>query len=334
VVTLVAVSGGADSVALLRAMCETRVTGKGELVAAHLNHGLRAAESDADEQFVREICSEMQVRCCTERVDVAALAATQGDGIEAAARTARYQFLRRTAGRCGARYVATAHTADDEVETVLHRILRGTALAGLAGIPRRRLLGRDVMLVRPLLAVRRREVLAYLAAIGQAYREDASNAEPIFTRNRLRLELLPLLRAQYNPDVDQALLRLADHAGELQQIIERQTEALSQTAEVTAVAERRAALALFDTADAAVDESAVILAVPALAQAEPYVVRELFKRLWQKAGWSRQQLGRDALARLGDLAQGGVSSAKQVFPGDIVAQRQAGYLILRRLPPG
>ena len=138
VTVVLAVSGGADSVALLRAMTAVRGGGEGRLAAAHLNHQLRGAESDGDEAFVVELCGRLGIACEVGRTPAGELAAESGDGIEAAARDARYRFLAATAARLGARFVATAHTADDQAETILHRILRGTGIGGLAGIARTR----------------------------------------------------------------------------------------------------------------------------------------------------------------------------------------------------
>jgi tRNA(Ile)-lysidine synthase len=153
VTTLVAVSGGPDSVALLRAMVAVRRPGAGRLIVAHFNHGLRGQQSDDEEHFVRELSARLGLACDVGR---AAPAADSGGWTsEESARRTRYAFLRDVAAQRGARYVATGHTADDQAETVLHRILRGTGIGGLSGIRRHRQLLHGVSLVRPLLAVRR-----------------------------------------------------------------------------------------------------------------------------------------------------------------------------------
>ena len=216
VTVVVAVSGGCDSVALLRAMTALKTGGVGRICAAHLNHQLRPA-ADEDERFVVELCRRLGVRCEVGRAAVDQLAARSGDGVEAAARTARYHFLEETAGRLGARFVATAHTADDQAETILHRILRGTGIRGLAGMPRSRPLG-HATLIRPLLEVRREEMRAYLDALAQPYRHDPSNADLRFTRNRIRHQTMPQLRRQFNAGLTEALLRLGTLAGEAQAV--------------------------------------------------------------------------------------------------------------------
>jgi tRNA(Ile)-lysidine synthase len=226
---VLAVSGGADSVAMLRAASALKESagGRGRLHVAHLNHGLRGAEGDRDEAWVAALCERFHVRLETGKADVAALASDQGDGFEAAARAARYDFLLRVAEKLGARFVATAHTADDQAETVLHRILRGTGLAGLRGIPDTRRLSTSVVLVRPARKISRREVIEYLAALGQDYRTDSSNAETHWTRNRLRNELLPMLRERFNASVDEALINLAAQASEAQEFIAREASDLA-----------------------------------------------------------------------------------------------------------
>ena len=176
---------------------------------AHLNHGLRGDEADADAVWLQTLCERLELPLKSSKADVTSLAAQQGDGWEAAARDGPLRFLRQTAERVGARFVATAHTADDQVETVLHRIVRALGSPGWAGFPARPL-SASVALVRPLLTCRAAKCRRYLPAIGQDFRTDSSNDDSRFTRNRLRHELLPLLRERFNSDVDGALLRLGD----------------------------------------------------------------------------------------------------------------------------
>jgi tRNA(Ile)-lysidine synthase len=190
---LVGVSGGADSMALLRALIQLKAEagGAGQLFVGHVNHQLRGEESHADEGWLREQCERLDVPLFVESVNTVQQAADDGDGVEAAAREGRYRALTRMAEGAGARYVAVAHTRDDQVETVLQRLLRGTGLRGLSGMPTSRMLSPSVTLVRPMLACRRSDVLEYLAAIGQSHRQDATNEAVWFTRNRLRHECYP-----------------------------------------------------------------------------------------------------------------------------------------------
>src|SRR4051794_20721353 len=218
---LVGVSGGPDSTAVLRGLVSLRQTagGAGTLYVAHLNHQMRGTSADDDAAWVQELCESIAVPLLRERADVVTISEKQGDGREAAARAARYGFFRRVAEEHGARFVTVGHTADDQVETVLHRILRGTGIEGLAGMRRSRPLSGSVLLVRPLLSMRRSDVLQYLAAIGQEFRVDKSNEDTCFTRNRIRKELLPSLRETYNRQIDDALLRLASQAADTQVFI-------------------------------------------------------------------------------------------------------------------
>ena len=224
---VIAVSGGPDSVALLRALAALKNCGggPGRIIVGHFNHHLRP-QADDDAGFVAALAKRLNLPFELGEAHVATLAAGRGDGIEAAARDARYAFFRQVAEINGARYVVTGHTADDQVETVLFNVLRGTGLAGLAGVPRVRQLGPAVTLIRPLLAVRRCEVVAYLQEIEQDFCVDPSNASAEFTRNRLRQELLPQLRREFNPDIDGAIGRLAQLAGDAQRVIEKLAEDL------------------------------------------------------------------------------------------------------------
>ena len=178
---LVALSGGADSVALLLVLREL-----GYLVRAfHLNHCLRGAESDRDEEFCRTLCARLGVELAVERVDVAAAAVQQGTGVEETERRVREEW--RDEGAKGEK-IATAHTADDNLETVLFHLARGAGAKGLAGIPPVR-----GQVVRPLLDVGRTQIEAYLAGLGQDYVTDSTNADDAYTRNRIRHTVVPVL---------------------------------------------------------------------------------------------------------------------------------------------
>jgi len=308
---LLAISGGADSVALARAAAAIRHAGEGRLIMAHFNHGLRGAASDADEHFVGELARQLGLPFEAARGDLAGLPGSGGDGLEAAARAARYTFLQATAERLGARYVVTAHTADDQAETILHRIVRGTGLAGLAGMHRARPLGTATALVRPMLDVRRSEVSEYLAALGQPFCEDDSNRDRRFTRNRLRHDLLPQLAEQYNPQVREALLRLGSLAAEAQQVIDRLVDDLLTRALGRATAEF------------------VELDLESLASQSPYLVRELLIALWKRQSWPLQSMGYAEWEQLAGMVRA-AGETKRVFPGGIVAERRGTNLRLSR----
>lgn len=283
--------------------------GAGEQLVAHFNHSLRGAESEADAEWVAGLCRELGLVCELGRADSASTGAA-AVRTEAAARTARYEFLQKTAERRGARYVVTAHTADDQVETVLHRLVRGTGLAGLAGIPARRELTASVTLVRPLLAVRRIEIEDYLQSLGQSYRTDASNANRQFTRNRIRHELLPRLRSDYNLEVDDAILRLALQAGEAQVLIEARVD------ELVGECVRR------DT------PGRVVIDGSAWEQLPPIVLRELCKRAWTEAGWPLGAMGFAEWQQLANLLVSADGGPPINLPGGVRASRQGPRLVL------
>jgi tRNA(Ile)-lysidine synthase len=306
---LVAVSGGADSVALLRSLHAVRAGGAGRLGVAHCNHRLRGAESDADAAFVADLCRSLGLVCEVGVVEVA----QRGDGLEAAARDARYTFLTAAASRQGARYLAMAHTADDQAETILHRILRGTGLAGLAGMPRVRQLTGLTTLIRPLLVVRRADVVAYLARLGQPFREDASNEQRSFTRNRLRHDLLPQLAREYNPTVVDALLRLGQLSGEAQEVL----------AALAASLRERAARPLAG-GGWEID--------PSLLASQPrYLVREMFIQLWQDSDWPLQAMGFAEWTQLAESAVSDQTPSTCTLPGNIGVERSGQLLRIRSM---
>src|SRR5882757_3078748 len=205
---VVALSGGADSVALMHALLELRERFGMRIVAAHLNHRIRALESDRDENFVREMCARLGVEL---RVARARALDADSANLEERARDARYRFLNRAADAVGAEYIALAHHADDQAETVLMRMLRGAGIAGLAAMSERG----PTRLIRPMLGLSRAEILAYLHARGITFVEDSSNRSPEILRNRIRTELIPMLERDYAPGLRG---RLVEIAGEMRSV--------------------------------------------------------------------------------------------------------------------
>jgi tRNA(Ile)-lysidine synthase len=222
----VAVSGGADSVALLLTLhaannAKHDALGIG-LSAAHVHHGIRPAEeSDADLNFVRDLCLQHDIPLHIHHSDIPARASANRETIEEAAREVRYDFFRALISSGHADAILTAHTLDDQAETVLMKLLRGAWTEGIsaihpivtiqptAGSPTQR----PGKILRPLLQTRRSEIEAYLRSLNQSWREDSTNADTTYTRNRVRHELIPQLRA-YNPSIDQTLANLAKLARE------------------------------------------------------------------------------------------------------------------------
>jgi tRNA(Ile)-lysidine synthase len=207
---LVGVSGGPDSLCLADALAHVSGT---RIVLAHLNHQLRGAEADADAQHVRAFAEARGLAVVIECQDVAALARQSQRSIELAAREARYAFLAQAAREHNTQFVAVAHHADDQAETVLFRMLRGAGTEGLRAMQQRAPLpgAPALMLLRPLLRITRKEIEHYCADLGIVTRHDASNDLRDATRNRIRHEVMPLLQ-EINPGVKQVLARLADSA--------------------------------------------------------------------------------------------------------------------------
>lgn len=204
----IAVSGGADSVGLLVAMADSRRESGLVLSGIHVHHGLRGAEADADVAFVVELARQLDVPLRVERGDAGALAAERGNGIEEAARVLRYGFFRELLQRNEADAIATAHTMDDQAETVLMKLLRGAWTEGLSGVAPVVQVEGGGRIVRPLLGVTHADAVRFLERRGHGWRQDSSNRELTFTRNRVRYNLLPQMR-EFQPRVAEVLSRMA-----------------------------------------------------------------------------------------------------------------------------
>jgi tRNA(Ile)-lysidine synthase len=289
---VIAVSGGPDSVCLLHALLALQKPNVERLLCiAHLNHRLRGPESDADAEFVRQVhrnllAANPQLLLRVGEADVAAQARAEKANLESVARRLRYEWLAEVAREVGALWIATGHTADDQAETVLHRLLRGTGLQGLRGIAARRTLAPGIEIIRPLLGVRRADVLDYLTSIQQHFRVDETNLNTKFTRNRIRHELLPLLVKDYNPDIASVLGRLAEQADEIYRQVADLAGELLKKAELP----RAGAVLIFDRQ---------IL----VASGRP-LVREAFRLVWQREGWPLGDMDFAAWERVADVALG------------------------------
>jgi tRNA(Ile)-lysidine synthase len=307
VTLILAVSGGADSTALLRAMhALSSQLRTGRILVAHFNHNLRGMESGADEQFVRQLASQCGFDCKVGQAAPRLLAEVSEDD----ARQERYRFLTTTAAARGARYVVLAHNANDQAETILMRILRGTGIHGIQGMPATRALTPMVSVVRPLLERQRGEVLEYLERLGQSYRTDSSNVDLQFARNRLRHEILPHLQQHYDPHIYDTLLSLGAQATAMAAETKLAVESLLPT---VAVYER----------------AGFTLQVTPLQSESPHVVRELLRYLWRQFDWPQGEMSSARWQELYLLFLGG--DAIRLFPGVIRVEKKGESLYVTRL---
>ena len=228
---IVALSGGADSVCLLTVLKQL-ATPEFLLRAVHVHHGIRGAEADRDEAFARKLCESLSVPLCVAYCHVPAYAAEHGLSEEEAGRILRYQVLEKEAGKweqelpAGSRVkIALAHHRDDNAETILHHLLRGSGLTGLAGI--RPVQGRRI---RPLLCVGREEIRAYLEAGHISWCEDSTNQSPDYTRNRIRSQVLPLLKTAVNEQAEEHILQAGQIIGQADAYLRQQAEEIWQEA--------------------------------------------------------------------------------------------------------
>jgi tRNA(Ile)-lysidine synthase len=314
---LVGVSGGADSVALLLALRSLagRRAAAGRLVVAHAHHGLRP-EADGDLAFVSELAAALGLEVVSEKLAVRASSAGGGEGLEARARRLRYDWLGRMAHARGARHVVVAHTADDQAETILHRALRGTGVAGLAGMKAGRRLVDGVALLRPLLGVRRAELRRFLVARGQEWREDGSNADRRFSRAFLRHEVFPRLEQGAWPAATEALVRLGRHVAHV------------------AAALESAAENLLDRHATRLAEGGVGLDAGVLAGLDAHLLAAMFVALWRREGWPQRDMTAAHYDRLVDLlaAAARMDQAKASLPGGVRATSVTRTLEIRRRP--
>ncbi|MFH1226678.1 MAG: tRNA lysidine(34) synthetase TilS [Planctomycetota bacterium] len=225
---ILGVSGGPDSVGLTVLLDRLNKYYKTnwQLVIAHLNHQIRGKAADADERFVRQLADKLELPFYCDRRNIPALSRKQKLSLEETARNERYEFLARVAGKFRRNRrvpkIATGHTLDDQAETVLFRIIRGTGIRGLRGIlPARNLLsGQPFRLIRPLIELTHTEIIDFLKSQGFGYRSDKSNLDRKILRNRIRHQLMPLLN-DYNPGVARHLVRLGQAAGEYEAVVSK-----------------------------------------------------------------------------------------------------------------
>lgn len=307
---LCAVSGGLDSMCLLHLLMKNAEGRSVRVVAAHFHHGLRGEAADRDEAFVRERCAQWGLPFVSGRGDVRGLAKREGLSVEEAGRRLRYEFLRQEKRRSGASQIYTAHHADDNAETILLNLVRGTGLRGLTGISRER---EDLR--RPLLGTTRAELEAYAAAWEIPHVEDETNADDsAATRNLLRHQVMPVLKS-INPKAAEAMGRTAGILGELDR-------------ELEAAALRRADQVSVQKGLAALDRRE-------LAEAPSSVAPRILLELLDRMGAGRKDMGMIHLENVLELAVSGTEGAQLDLPHGVRARIHGRQLLLelRGAPP-
>lgn len=306
---LVAVSGGADSVSLLHVLNRLSAELKIQLTVVHLNHCLRGKESDEDAAFVKRLAERLKCKHIEKRVDVLKLAREGGISLEMAAREARYAFFAETARRAGADMVATAHTADDQAETVLLKLARGAGPGGLSGIARLKVLN-GLRVVRPMLDITRNQVLDFLNEQQLAWREDRSNDDTSFLRNRVRHIILPIMEKGLNPKLKEAIRRTADILRDEDSWLDELTKVLVETC--------------------VADDNSIVL--KKLGQ-QPMAARRRILRTWLVArGVPADKIDFDTIERIERLAGSRQSSVN--ITGGIAVKKRYGSLAVIPLGGG
>ena len=324
----VALSGGADSVALLRALAARRQELGLVLHAAHLHHGLRGAEADGDLEFCRALAAKLDVPFHEARVDAAAEARADAksgkpaETIEEAARRLRYSWFQQLMSKGLLDAVATAHTLDDQAETVLAKFLRGAWTEGLAGISPK-LEGPEGAgrILRPLLGVTHAEIEAYLRELGQDWREDSSNRHLSFTRNRIRHELLPLLEG-WNPRLREHLAQMAELAHDEEAWWQAELARLAPQLILPGRPARGGGRAAGEGAGLAIEVSRLAALAPALQ-------RRLVRHAAQQLGGALDFAATEAVR---SLALGGRAGQRLALPQGLRAERTARELRLSVAP--
>lgn len=310
---VVAVSGGADSLCLLGTLLALRESGHpfapARLVVAHLDHCLRGKAGAEDARFVAACAAEHGLECVVERADVGALARAEHRSIEDAARRVRYAFLRRAARATSAARICTGHTRDDQAETLILHWLRGSGLAGLSGMP-----PRNGDIARPLLDLTHTDTVAYCAARGWQPREDATNADTTYLRNRVRHELLPLLE-HYNPNLRDTLIRNAALIAGDERYLEEQTESAWTACLMRA------------------DTSAITLSISALMKLPLALQRRVVRRMATSLLEDASSLTARHIFAVERLISSGASGDSLALPGGLRVRREYAALICERHAP-
>jgi tRNA(Ile)-lysidine synthase len=306
---LIGISGGADSTALLLCLRELAAEFRITLVAAHLNHGIRGTEADEDEAFVRKMCSDFEIPFYSEKNEIKREAEANKKNLEEFARQKRYEFLQKVANETSAQKIAVGHNLNDQAETVLFRFLRGSGIEGFAAI-------HPVVsgkIIRPLIDCARALITDYLQFRNIGYREDSTNADTVFARNRIRRQLIPYLEKNFNPQLITTLSREAGLARETWSFIE------SSARQAFISAHRREGASMF-------------LDVPKVIQQHQGLQKEILRVALKECLGSLRGIESVHIHNLLSLFESNRSGDRINLPGMIIAERQFGEVILRKIP--
>jgi len=307
---VIAASGGADSTALLVCLKTLAREARLTLTAAHLNHCIRGAEGDADAEFTRRLCETLEIPCITETIDVKKQAEDSGENLEACARRARYGFLRRAAQSVSARKIAVGHNRNDQAETAVFRLMRGSGIEGLSAI-------RPVLrngIVRPLIDCSRELIRNYLKDKAVQWREDSTNTDIHYARNRIRRELIPYLEKNFNPRVIDTLARETGIARETWDFIETQARAAIENLRVET-------------------EEGISLDVAGLLRLHPALQKQVLRLALKDGFGSTLNIGAAHIDNLLTICKKRNGGGEIRFPGGSRVIRSFGRLLLQKNPP-
>jgi len=312
---VVAVSGGADSVALLLALCSICKNHSCDpaerIVVGHVDHGVRENSAE-DAEFVAELSDRLGLEFRCEKLEPIQVPSTgnKGMGYEGVLRQQRYDRLLSIAEQFEARFVALAHHFDDQVETVLQRFFRGTSVSGLRGIPFSRAMNEFVSIVRPMISIRRFQVEHYLDQLGQSFRQDESNFENTINRNRVRNELIPLLRQDYSNDLYGSMASLVESANEHHDFVESLVDPLMEFV--------------------GMDDSGFAIELNAMPMTDRVLVTRVIVRAWTQCEFPLRDMNRQKWNSLFEMMQKGNSTASTMYPGGIQVANDGLRLVARR----
>ncbi|PKM81412.1 MAG: tRNA lysidine(34) synthetase TilS [Firmicutes bacterium HGW-Firmicutes-14] len=301
---LAGVSGGPDSVAMVHVLKTLARDLQIEVFIAHLNHGLRGGESDQDAEFVRKLAAELQLTAVVEKRDVEGYALGSKLSLQTAAREVRYRFFSDAAKRLGCNKLATGHNANDQAETLLFNFLRGTGPSGLKGIPP----VRDGWITRPLIEVGRSLTEQYCRDNGLVTRLDKSNLKTVYTRNKLRLELIPLLEKEYNENIVETLARTSDIFREEEEYFDGLTREY------------------WDQVCRDQGKGKISFDMDRFSPLPPVIQKRIIRRAWETLSGNDHSLGYIHLVKTIDFMRDADNGARMDLPGDITVAKNYDVL--------